>query len=527
MSQDLHFSLAPDNLQSVLDSAANAAQKGTAQWSTPPELAARLAEALPPSRPQVADLTCGRGSLLAAAGNHTTRVGYGIDIDTRPGRPKLDAWAQERQIHRITGDLQDVVPLLAAIGWKCPLFVLNPPWDLHWFKGRWRGLPGEAGQFLEPWMDCVDPRLGPEKIDSCLATWLAALAFSPREGEGLTLWNAATWRRLVDSPDAPWKDLQPYVWATLSFPHWSAKTVECTAVWWSLDHYRRRRPDLRIPSLPSDLGLLDLPSRSPEWDRWCLRILNFHDEENWLAVLAELVRRQRSAPDWNLWLAKDGTIATDLTTYQRLAAQIPSDKAAMLHALRGRHPLDLMLRREERDALRAELACDLWRVAPAMRQACDAALAQYQTARAPIIAMPAVQRLGFLDEHDHILCARNWSGFAVAGQSYKLTSRTIRVERSGTRLTMAGEIEPALYVGSELVLTVLGESGERHFVDPRLLAGDVVSQDIDLAAACSLTDLLHHFDVPDVQDLGQMHSRALADAEEKIARLESELSAIL
>ncbi len=73
-------SIANNILQELLDSAANAADKGQAQWFTPPDWAKVLSIPLCQYRPNIVDLACRNGALLAGGRKRGTRL-LGCDID--------------------------------------------------------------------------------------------------------------------------------------------------------------------------------------------------------------------------------------------------------------------------------------------------------------------------------------------------------------------------------------------------------------------------------------------------------------
>ena len=124
----LKSSIAPSTVQTLFDSAANAASKGQAQWFTPVEWARVLSLPLNDYRPVIADLTCGNGRLLAGA-----KSIVGRDAVTLLGCD-LDSSVLNGGSHAVSGDITRFYPLLCAVDWKCDAFVLNPPWDLHWYR---------------------------------------------------------------------------------------------------------------------------------------------------------------------------------------------------------------------------------------------------------------------------------------------------------------------------------------------------------------------------------------------------------
>src|ERR1051325_7934122 len=199
----------PEILQPVLESATNAAQKGQAQFFTPLSLAQRLAEDLPAHRPTLCDLSCGAGHLLHGCANESTRNLLGCDVDTCRGQRVEGA---RQCVERITGDLTLIFPLLCEIGWHGDLFVLNPPWDLHWHRERLQALGQSEVAAVREAFAGLDPRLSATAIDSGAATLMMALDRCTWRGEGLMLWNNATLRRLVLDPGAPHAALKRHLW---------------------------------------------------------------------------------------------------------------------------------------------------------------------------------------------------------------------------------------------------------------------------------------------------------------------------
>lgn len=512
---DRRHLLAPENLQELLDSARNAGTKGPAQWSTPTPIGRRLAEALPPRRPVLTDLTCGPGDLLLASANPTTELLLGLDLDKRSRRIP-----EAYSLHRITGDLTKVFSHLVAVDFRAECYVLNPPWDLHWEKARLRH---PRAPELAPWLDLNDPRLGPDHLDSTVATWLLALDRAAGEDtEGLLIANRDTFHRLVaDAGQAPYRRLLERAWAILEFPHWSARGLSCVAVYWRAGH--RDGPRWWQQAAGPDPATWPLPDRALLADPrpWYVRR---QGEPEWVAVAQEVAEQANHRPRWNLWLDHQGQIATYLSTYQALSEAVPKELAKRLHGLHGHTPLDLVQRRADRDALRE--AATRWAVAPWLEAAIRAALADYESERAPLIPLPEVQRLGFLDEHETLPCRQALAGHFQAGTRYRLESATVAVRRAGVRINAEGEEEAVEYSGAEMVLTLHGEAGPVRFVDARLLSPEVTPQDLDLTGARPLHELLAHFEIPEVPDLARLRPADLAHYQKTLTLLEEILTTL-
>src|SRR5262245_8217924 len=211
-------------LQPMLESARDALEKGQAQYFTPPALAAELARPLPALRPVIVDLNCSAGDLLRGAANSTTKTLLGCDIDPCTGsraraasadsssssasRPRIDYDDEDGKrgwkIHRITADLTRFYPLLHEVDWRADLFVLNPPWDLHWRKDCLNALAESYCSAVRDAFAAHDPRAGKDHIDSTIATWLIALDRLTYRGEGLIIANHSTMERLAFGPRAPY-----------------------------------------------------------------------------------------------------------------------------------------------------------------------------------------------------------------------------------------------------------------------------------------------------------------------------------
>src|SRR5262245_16197296 len=230
----------------MLDSATNALDKGQAQYFTPHDLALDLSGPLPQFRPLLVDLSCGSGSLLHAAANGSTTHLLGADIHpyrnpNKINTPPADAVSRpisqtrgdvaaiesclplplgeglgvrgsDLTIHRITADLTLLYPLLAEVNWLADLFVLNPPWDLHWHRDRLTALAGSDCSAVRAAFPQIDPRVGREQIDSTVATMMIALDRMTYRVEAFLIANSSTAQRLLFDRNAPYHALAAHVW---------------------------------------------------------------------------------------------------------------------------------------------------------------------------------------------------------------------------------------------------------------------------------------------------------------------------
>lgn len=497
----------PAIMQQFLESATNAAQKGQAQFLTPPKLAEFLARPLPPVRPVITDLNAGPGNLLRAAANLTTHNLLACDIDPScagkcrsyhidvPPTRWDPAYKHSIESRFIPHDVTLVATMLEEIKFTTDLWVLNPPWDLHWHRDRLSyladsHLPAVANAFLE-----IDPRLGRDTIDSSVATLMLALHHSTPRGEGLLITNASTYDRLIGGKNSPHHALRKHIWATVRFPmsifsdcdpdnfksqisNLKSDEPQAICIYFARDH--ASGPQYYQPS---HLEESTLPNRS---NRMGMSMVYAGSENEkaphlWQAVQSELkARKAAQRDDYNLYLTLRGTIGVHLSIFDQavLPSRALQQEADKLHSLDGKTPMFLVTDRQQRDTLLQAAGIEgqsPWRVDPKLIDAVHKALADYNSVRAPLYPLPQIQRLGYIEEQDTILCARDLrhpeTGRLLykAGESYEIFTRTVTVERDGKRPNVEGEMEDLLYTGAELATWIQAENGTNYsFLEGRL-----------------------------------------------------------
>ena len=402
----------PAILQPMLESAANAAEKGQSQFFTPLALARTLATALPPRcRPAIVDLNCGAGHLLQASALPDTELLLGNDID--PSHSKIEGLANPRHISRLTRDLTVLYPLLKEINFSADLFVLNPPWRLWWYRERLAALANsklpavrEAFANLEETAPRKDTAAG--TIDSTIATLLIALDLCTTVGEGMLIANNATLERLIFGqggrvPTPPHAAIAKHIWAHLVIPgnsmsgsatcNWAdnnghGQNFHTGVIYFAADHrvgpqkYRWTNP-VKGP-LPDRAFHLGGELRQ----RACAREF-IHDE--WLAVKDKLVKLDGRSPrtPFNLWLNVGGRIKCDLSRFEARSVKLNKAEAERLFRLQDKIPMELVLQRAQRDELLHVIHRGGWRVAPDLVAAVTQAVADYHGARAPLYPLPA------------------------------------------------------------------------------------------------------------------------------------------
>ena len=505
------------NLQEHLDSARNAGSKGQAQWPTPTMWGRALACALPGFRPCIAALTCGTGQLLAGIAAPSTREQLGCDIEAvdAPGTAFINA------------DLTRLYPLLKAVNWQADLFALNPPWDLHWYRDRLAGLDKSICPAVGAAFAAHDGRTTRDTIDSTVATLCIALDRSSPFGEGLLIANEATLQRQILGPGAPHAALVAHIWAHLVIEgniceskDQSGSDFKTGVIYFARTHASGCRLERYIQAGPDavDRGRHAVTEFQREriTRRRGASIRNFtgaYTETTaklWQACADEWALQTeataRTRPQWNIYLQPDGTIATALSLYDVNSGRVNPSEAARLHSLNGRHPMSLVLQRAERRELERAALGGIFRVAPAVQDAVRQAISEYHAERSPLYPLKPIQRLGYLDENDDILCLKDIGHRYLAGHRYKLRTETVSLKRAGEKMNLQGELDAVEWSGSELAIFIAGESGDEYlFMDEWLRSRDVVlsiqKEGEPSPIAHTLQQLVDHFEIPEVPDI--------------------------
>lgn len=522
--------IAPAALQAHLDSATNAAAKGQAQYFTPLEWAEILALPLPNYRATIVDLACGNGQLLAGAARDGTHALLGCDIE--PPVPGSDVpWSANLNTHRVSGDVTQFYPLLRAADFQADLFVLNPPWDLHWHRDRLADLALSDCAAVGVAFEAHDGRTAAGTIDSTVATLCLALDRCSAFGEGLLIANNATLDRLIFAEDAPHRALAAHVWHRFAIQGniCSGKPAKADDSFWTgILYFARNHTDgcrgvrmFDFEATPMSVRRYceHLHENRGQFRRGAWATNYLHTEqpyEVWDACAGEWRIRTNTLRNtdwpWNIWLDPDGCLQTNLTPFDEQAAPVKKREAATLHKLAGKHPMQLVLQKADRKALiTAALGESPWRVAPAVVEAVQQALADYDAVRAPLYPLNKIQRLGYLDDNDDILCLRSFGGpcgsHFEAGRRYPIRTETMAYKRQGEKTNLEGGRDKVEFEGSELAFYIDG----RLFMDVRLKADDVrlSIEDPDeknggvrnCPIEHTMQELVEHFEIPEVPDV--------------------------
>jgi predicted RNA methylase len=567
--------IASGNLQEHLESAANAGAKGQAQYHTPTEWARILAQALPQYRPVLVDLTCGNGQLLAGAAAPSTKYFLGCDIEEVFAAPKPPGEGGPPAMlspHFIQADLTRFYPLLKSAGFVADCFALNPPWDLHQYRANLKELADSDCPAVELAFAAHDGRTGKDTIDSTIATLCIALDRCSPYGEGLLIANESTLERLLFAPGAPHRALAPHIWAHLVIPgniccsqsssssssfstgviyfarsHNSGCSWNKTLTVDSVDFLKtvdslcfelgRNRINFRRGTVIRSYEGGHTPDSAGLWDA---------AREEWSFLSSS--SSSSSSKAWNIWLDLDGTIKTNLSLFDQASGRVNKEQYQRLFTLNGKHPMQLILQKAERKELMRAVgiqasACSgppstlparhslgdggnpqpsttPWRVAPAVTDAVRQALDEYNAVRAPLYPLSKIQRLGYLDENDDILCTKNLSSSSsssnlafLSGARYAIRTETIRVKRAGTKLNLTGERDEVEWEGSQLALFIRDTAGiERLFMEEQWRDKEVTLSIQDKGAPSpieyNLQQLIEHFEIPEVPDVSTVHPQA-------------------
>lgn len=469
----------PACLQQMLESAVNAADKGQSQFFTPIDFGQALAGALPKVRPTIVDLNCGNGQLLQASANPKTTISLlGSDIDPCHCLTTASENGRYLPVTKIAYDATRLYPLLKEIGFTADCFVLNPPWRLFWYRDRLQDLTDSPLSAVREAFRAIEPGSPKGCIDSTIATLLMALDLCTVYGEGLLIANNNTLERLLFRPDATHAAVAKHIWAHVVIPgnpmtgiedcQWKNEEQFHTGIiYFAREHTagpkRITLPELQPTSLNAQLRLHRLGADLAHAHR-----ANENQQDLWRAAKDRVIELEGGKPrvQWNLWLTVGGRIKTALSAFQECSKRVNKKEAARLFALDGKAPMELVLQRNQRDEL-LHVAENRgtgdfpWRIQPELLTAVRAAIMEYHGARAPLYPLPPIQRLGYLDEQDSIVCEKdllhpNGRLAFIAGRAYCIRTQTVTVTRSLRKPNaFTGEMEELELTGQELAIYLL------------------------------------------------------------------------
>ena len=536
-------SISPEILQPMFEAAANAADKGQSQFFTPIEFGRTLAAALPRHRPTVVDLNCGAGHLLQASALPKTLRLLGADIDPCRGKGVEGGLP----LNRITRDVTQLYGWLKEIGFAADLFVLNPPWRLFFYRERLAALAKSELPSVRQAFKGIEQGGGipRDTIDSTIAMLLIALDLCTVYGEGLLIANNATLQRLIFDPAAPHAAIAKHIWAHLIVPgnpmtgiencQWREDQQFHTGVIYFAREHTTGPKQVRWPDLPDRVYRQGAELRNEF-------TASRTTYELWQAAKERVGEAEGNKPKvpWNLWLA-GGVIHTALSLFEKHSQKIDKREVERLYALTGKAPMELVLQRASRDELLRVAEQGGWRVQPELMAAVRQAIQEYHAARAPLYPLPEIQRLGYLDEEDEIVCKADLadkSGRIIfrKDERYSIRTQTVCITRNVTRPNaFTGEDEDLEYSGMELAFFFEDKAGnEWCFMDGKLRDDPTteipnakqVKDNADRGEAVDFTlqELCAHFVIPEVPDVATVNPEGYSHFVEMLSSLESVLA---
>lgn len=482
---------------SLSSRASNSSRKGLQQYFTPEPWARALAHALPALRRSIVDLHCGDGSLLRGTANASTREVMGLDLDplATTGGPK--AWQASHpslppplRAH-FHGDVLDFYPLALDAEAAFDLIVANPPFSLSWPVVHETLAQGSG-----------------DTLDSTLATLRMLPHLLTLRGEAMMIANQSTLRRLFRDHAVDFQ--HAWLWVEMP-PFFQGVSAEIGAVFLAKDHDKgpitaaitTRDPHaaaLELDKLRADHFSADCVTHPWELTGGTMRVFS--------SVGDEMERRRDpDASQANLTLDTDGLLRVWISAFQERSTTIEDRLMKFLRGLHRKHPLGLTLQRGTRMALTEMLDSGAWTIDPAARAAIDDALATFDRDRAPLSPVSEIQRIGWIDDAEDLLCKKDFLHFS-AGQRYKLSTETIHWQKQENRPRYhAGKrsLEAVQTKGTDLRLTLHHpHAAPAHFLYNPEVSGT-------LRSTHSLEDLALHFALPEVPDITTLHPEQYAE----------------
>jgi SNF2 family DNA or RNA helicase/predicted RNA methylase len=470
----------------AIASTPDAAQKGTQQYLTPYDYAEALSIPLTYTRPVIADLHCGDGSLVSAAANDTTQHLLGHDIDPAARIPIHPLYPKLKRSH-LHHDITETFNHLHDTQTKFDLLTLNPPFSLRW---NLDDLPSIKGN------------LKGNYIDSTHATIRMANDLMTDRGEALIIVSTNAFKRLLKE----YPTIFNKAWLAVTMPSFFpgvSKKLSVTAIY--LAGWNTAAPaqlDISPPTAdkltdylviarrkfrPRHVGLTDVMQRWPD----TMRAFNAVTEE-----IKRVHHNAKSVP--NITLDANGNIHTRVTSYQNRSIAISADEVNAIRKLNGTHPYQVVLQKNSRVALGKLLNAGIWTICPIAKQVINKSIASYSLGRVSLTPLSTTQCLGWIDEEDSILCTKDFKGFK-AGSKYPIETTTVEFMKTekrpcivrGRRTTEEVEVN-----GNDLKITIGEKKDAASFMHIPDRSGKI-KQVFDLEA------LETHFHIPTVPDVAQ------------------------
>lgn len=406
--------------EEAMDSARNSSDKGLSQWFTPRAFGKLVALPLPEYRSCIVDLNCGRGDLLFAAANASTFNVLGVDIDSRASAKQP---GDNVSLSKCVADLTLLYPLMREVNWQADLFVLNPPWGLHWYKERLAELGESDLLTVRHAFQQEDRRLSKSLIDSTCATIMIALDRMTHRGECVVLANDSTMERLIFAADAPYRELSRHCWARFTVQGnpmteddnhaWSTEGDFKTGLLYFAKGHIDGPKIHEHASTPEELAEVLQQAKGSRWTkRQGPRIEGKFQVAHDCSITFGAIRDQwkvqvgEKKPEYNIWLNADGTIGTYLSVFEERSVKVDKERVKRLFKLKDEKPIQLVMQAAQRAELMWAVNGNIWKVHPDLPAKVQEAVLAYHAVRAPLTPLSAIQRLGYLDEEKFITCRK-------------------------------------------------------------------------------------------------------------------------
>ncbi|HVY68918.1 MAG TPA: hypothetical protein VHH73_03275 [Verrucomicrobiae bacterium] len=413
--KDQRSSIAPQNLQAILDAAASpkaALQTGQQQYSTPQHWAEFFCKFLPQPQPSVVfDPQCAKGNLFSGTGWYSHRFGW--DIDQRFGDSKN---ASDR-VRRLTGNCVHLWELLDElypdVRFECQ--VANPPFGI-----RWKVPDGTE--------------------DSTLYTWRKIQERAAANGFGYFLANRDTLERLglVNDP-------RVYLYQTFPAGMFEGTAVEVGVLHWH-NGERPARLDLAYRTLDEGEHAAALKAIVDHYEPERRSFQPAFSEEArqlneiWQQLSTILAEEESAQPPANLWLDRSGILHLHLSTRTKVKRKLSTADVASLLRVNGCHPLTLTVEAETRKLLADLIECGFYTATPEAVAAIRSALAEARSVATPIMPVTDFELVAYADESESLLCIAcpdgadgRPVGAFTPGKRYPLTTATYTFEEHFSR----------------------------------------------------------------------------------------------
>lgn len=404
--KDARSRIDSSNLQEFIDASSNihtALDKGQAQYQTPDWLARAFVGLLPfRSVVDALDPQCASGALLKAV---RPVESYGIELDNRFARKQQEEAASGPSIRRITANCVKVGELFAEV---CPdiqfsCIVANPPFGLRWRQSN------------------------DKDIDATEWTWKFINQYLAKNGIGFMIGNAPTLERL----GIPEHEM---VYLYQRFPAggiWENCNVELGVVHYHKTGRKHTRVDRTWDRVPRDTDLAAL-GVTISYDFFCKPYVPAREQMDLWGRAARIIEEERKEqPPWNIYLAKDGTLRTYLST--RKSLKLGDEEVAKLARINRCHPLTLTTEKEQRVLMKSLVDAGHYTIEPAALVAIDSALREVASLACPILPVTDFELVAYADEEDSLLAKAGIEDIAKAeniavtpGKRYELNTGTYK-----------------------------------------------------------------------------------------------------